>query len=163
MSCSDGDSDLKVQALSLDDVAAYWAVRGQNVEGLNYIHPVVRFRVVNGAPDPVGYVQAMAVFKREKFPDESWGNAFAYSISEEALTPGGQSDVITMRSDSNFVSRDTPEQMFDNDPALRAEFEQRLAEDEEFAASPRARLTWIYERSPLLDTHWRLYPVGFER
>lgn len=113
--CSDSDSEAQLEALVVEDFAAYWAVRGQDVEKNNYIHPVVRFRVVNGASEPVGYVQAMAVFKREKFPDESWGNAFAYSISEEPLEPGTQSDVVTMRSDSSFISKDAPEKMFSND------------------------------------------------
>lgn len=113
--CSDADSDEKAKALVLEDVAAYWAVRGQDQEGNNYIHPVIRFRVVNASETEVGYVQAMAVFKREKFPDESWGNAFNYSISEEALDPGESSDLITMRSDANFVGKDAPELMFANE------------------------------------------------
>ncbi len=83
--CSDADSDEKAKALVLEDVAAYWTVRGQDQEGNNYIRPVIRFRVVNASEADVGYVQAMAVFKRENFPEESWGNAFNYSISEEAL------------------------------------------------------------------------------
>jgi len=62
----------------------------------------------------------------------------------------------------SYVLEPLAEQMLENDPALRQEFEARLAEDEEFATSPRQRLTWFYERSPLLDTRWRLYPVGRE-
>ena len=38
--------------------------------------------------------------------------------------------------------------MLDRDPALKAAFEARLAEDAAFAASPEARLSWFYERSP---------------
>lgn len=62
----------------------------------------------------------------------------------------------------SYVLEPLAEQMLANDPALRQEFEERLADDEEFAASPRQRLTWFYERSPLLDPRWRLYPVGRE-
>ena len=54
------------------------------------------------------------------------------------------------------------EQMLEADPALRIAFEERLTTDEEFAANPRQRLEWFYERSPLLDSNWRLYPVGRE-
>ena len=61
-----------------------------------------------------------------------------------------------------YVLEPLAELMLDNDPALRQEFEQRLAEDESFANSPQQRLTWFYERSPLMDTRWRLYPVGRE-
>ena len=62
----------------------------------------------------------------------------------------------------SYVLEPLADQMLNADPDLRAEFEQRLATDEEFAASPRQRLTWFYERSPLLDNRWRLYPVGRE-
>jgi hypothetical protein len=34
------------------------------------------------------------------------------------------------------------------DPALKTEFEAKLKSDTAFAASPRARLTFFYERSP---------------
>ena len=62
----------------------------------------------------------------------------------------------------SYVLEPLAEQMLERDPALRLEFDKRLAEDEEFAASSRQRLSWFYERSPLLDTRWRLYPVGRE-
>jgi hypothetical protein len=113
--CGEAESEARLEALELEDVAAYWAVRGKDAEENNYIHPVVRFRVRNGGAEAVGYVQAMAVFKRESFPEEPWGNAFLYSISEEAIPPGGASDVLTLRSDTNFVSKDAPERMFENE------------------------------------------------
>jgi hypothetical protein len=61
-----------------------------------------------------------------------------------------------------YVLEPLAEQMLAADPKLRVEFEERLATDGEFAASPHQRLTWFYERSPLLDPRWRLYPVGRE-
>ncbi len=113
--CDDAKSEAKVSALELDEVTAYWAVRGKDREQNNYIHPVVRFRIKNGGTEEAGYIQAMAVFKRESFPDEPWGNDFLYSISETPIAPGGESPVLTMRSDTNFVSKDAPEQMFQNE------------------------------------------------
>ena len=112
--CGASKSEVQVGSLELTDVAAYWAVRGQDSEQNNYIHPVVRFRVRNSGQEPVGYIQAMAVFKRENFPDEPWGNDFLYSISEAPIAPGGSSDVVTLRSDASFIGKDAPEQMFDN-------------------------------------------------
>ncbi len=44
-------------------------------------------------------------------------------------------------------------------PGLKAEFEARLAADEKFAADPRARLNFFYQRSPYLDSELGLYPV----
>lgn len=48
------------------------------------------------------------------------------------------------------------------DPALKAEFERRLAGEEGFAASPLRRLQFFYERSPFFDDRYLLYPVGRE-
>jgi hypothetical protein len=47
------------------------------------------------------------------------------------------------------------------DPALKAEFEQRIQSDPRFAASPEARLEFFYDRSPWgLANHVGEYPVG---
>lgn len=51
-------------------------------------------------------------------------------------------------------------EMMADDPALRAEFERKLAEDEAFAGNPRARLHWFYQRTPFYDERLNLYPVG---
>jgi len=75
----------------------------------------VRFRIKNTGKEDAGYIQAMAVFKREAFPDEPWGNDFLYSVSAAPLAPGAASDLVTMRSDTNFVSKDAPERMFQNE------------------------------------------------
>ncbi|HEX4952517.1 MAG TPA: M14 family metallopeptidase [Thermoanaerobaculia bacterium] len=52
--------------------------------------------------------------------------------------------------------------MLAQDPALAAAFEKRLTEDAAFAADPRARLQWFYERTPFYDERYLLYPVGRE-
>ena len=48
-----------------------------------------------------------------------------------------------------YVMEPTAEKMLAADPALRTAFEAAL-QDEEFAASPEARLRWFYERTPWL-------------
>lgn len=113
--CSDAKSEEILRALVLEDVAAYWAIQGQDEEKNNYIHPIIRFRVVNGSDQDLDYVQAMAVFNRENLPDEPWGSAFTYSISEEPIPPGDSSDILTLRSDTSFISKDSPQQMFLNE------------------------------------------------
>lgn len=45
------------------------------------------------------------------------------------------------------------------DPAVKAEFERRLATDPEFAASAEARLLFFYRHHPSWDARWRRYPV----
>ena len=49
------------------------------------------------------------------------------------------------------------------DPKLKAEFEQRVASDAKFAASPEERLNWFLQRSPWWDRRIGLYPVGKAR
>jgi hypothetical protein len=122
-SCTNGASEEMLASLTLEDVAAYWAIQGQDEEKNNFIQPVVRFRVVNGAERDLDYVQAMAVFTRENFPDEPWGNAFSYSISEEPIPPGESSELIVMRSDTSFISKDSPERMFHNEKWEEVEVE----------------------------------------
>jgi hypothetical protein len=48
--------------------------------------------------------------------------------------------------------------MLTADPALRAAFEARL-QDPAFAADPRARLRFFYQRSPWFDSEFSRYPV----
>ncbi len=52
--------------------------------------------------------------------------------------------------------------MLEIDPDMKAAFEARLTNDEQFAQSPRARLQWFYEQSPYYDEKWMVYPVGRE-
>lgn len=54
------------------------------------------------------------------------------------------------------------ERMLAADPALKAEFEAKLAAEPDFSANGDARLAWFYERTPFYDNRYRLYPVGRE-
>lgn len=54
------------------------------------------------------------------------------------------------------------ERMMAADPALKAEFEAKLAAEPDFAANGDARLQWFYERTPFYDDHYRLYPIARE-
>jgi hypothetical protein len=45
------------------------------------------------------------------------------------------------------------------DPKAAAAFNQKLASDPDFAASPQARLDFFYRRSPAWDERLNLYPV----
>jgi len=62
----------------------------------------------------------------------------------------------------DYVMEPLARRMLERDPALMEAFESKLAEDPDFAADPRARLQWFYERTPYFDARWRLYPVGRE-
>jgi hypothetical protein len=60
----------------------------------------------------------------------------------------------------HYVLEALAREMMANDPGLRQEFEQLVAADPEFAASPAARLRFFYRRSPYWDPQMNLYPVG---
>jgi len=62
-----------------------------------------------------------------------------------------------------YIVEPLAEQMLAADPALKAEFEKRLATDEAFRSSPEARLDFFYSRSPYADSAWRVYPIARER
>ncbi len=112
--CSDLGKEDAAEGLQAAEVVSYWTVRGKFGDD-TYIRPIVRFRIRNEGPKAVDYIQTMAVFRRASTPDESWGSAFEYSLSGDPVAPGGESRVITLRSDTDYFSKVAPEQMFDNE------------------------------------------------
>jgi hypothetical protein len=59
----------------------------------------------------------------------------------------------------DYVAEQVARDMLAKDPALKAQFEQRLRADPAFAASPAARLDFFYRRHSAYDTRLNLYPV----
>ena len=60
-----------------------------------------------------------------------------------------------------YVLEELAREMMAKDPKLKAEFEKKVASDSAFAASPYARLSFFYERSPWFAANRvGLYPVG---
>lgn len=49
--------------------------------------------------------------------------------------------------------------MLKENPELKKEFENKLAEDESFRKNPFERLNFFYKKSPYWDKHLNLYPV----
>ncbi|RMG66425.1 MAG: peptidase M14, partial [Calditrichaeota bacterium] len=60
----------------------------------------------------------------------------------------------------DYVLEPLARKMLAENPALRAEFEQKLASDSTFAADPRARRMFFYQRSPYFDQNYLRYPVA---
>jgi Zinc carboxypeptidase len=58
-----------------------------------------------------------------------------------------------------YVAEQIAREMLAQDPQLRAEFDQRLARDAAFAASPVARLDFFLGRHSSRDERYNLYPV----
>jgi hypothetical protein len=59
-----------------------------------------------------------------------------------------------------YVLEKLAREMLAKDPKLKEEFENKLASDKDFAASPSERLNFFYKRSPYWDSRLGLYPVG---
>jgi hypothetical protein len=51
------------------------------------------------------------------------------------------------------------EEMYENNPPFRREFDKRLKEDKEFASNPWQRLNFFFERSKYFDNHLNVYPI----
>jgi len=60
----------------------------------------------------------------------------------------------------SYVLERLAQEMAQRDPALKAEFDQKVASDPKFAANAYARLNWWYQHSPWWDQRIGLYPVG---
>jgi hypothetical protein len=60
----------------------------------------------------------------------------------------------------HYVLETLAREMMAADAELKREFEELLASDLQFAASPAHRLRFFYKRSPYWDPQMNLYPVG---
>ena len=58
-----------------------------------------------------------------------------------------------------YVAEQIAREMLAQNPQLRAEFDDRLAQDATFAASPAARLDFFLSRHASRDERYNLYPV----
>ncbi len=80
----------------------------------------------------------------------------------DAFVAWGLWDTIFERKEyaENYKLEILARQMLKRDPKLKAEFFHRLQTDSAFAANPRARLQFFYQRSPYWDQNYNQYPVG---
>jgi murein tripeptide amidase MpaA len=62
----------------------------------------------------------------------------------------------------SYIMEPMAEKMLAEDPKLAEEFRGKVESDGAFRSDPRARLQWLYERTPFYDERARLYPVGIE-
>ena len=62
-----------------------------------------------------------------------------------------------------YVIAPLAEKMLADNPALKAEFDAKLAAEPAFATDPAARLQWFYTRTKFADDRFHLYPIGVER
>ncbi|MBV7316687.1 M14 family metallopeptidase [Shewanella sp. NIFS-20-20] len=81
--------------------------------------------------------------------------------SPDSLLQWGLFNPIFSRTEyiEDYAVEPLARQMLNADPQLQAEFDAALTSDADFAADPKARLRWFYERSPYYDQQYQVYPV----
>lgn len=86
-------------------------------------------------------------------------------MGSDSLFHWGFFNEILQRTEyiEGYVIAPLAEKMLAHDPALNAEFIEKLATDSAFEADAEARLEWFYQRSPFYDQEFMRYPVGIER
>ncbi len=152
---ADAPRTLAVEMLRLDDPKiATTAAEGHvaitvtqvTPERRDWTFPVGSVRVPTDQP-----LGDLLILLLEPQSNESF---FAWGLIPEVLT---RVEYIEPYAIAPLADR-----MLAADPALAAEFAAKLAADAAFAAAPRARLAWFYERTPFYDQRYRLYPIGRE-
>lgn len=80
--------------------------------------------------------------------------------SPDSLFQWGFFNPIFTRTEyiENYAVEPLAAKMLEQDPALQVAFNEAL-KDKGFAADPKARLRWFYERSPYFDSEYLKYPV----
>lgn len=122
------------------------SVEAVEVEARDWIFPAGSVRVPTDQP-----LGDIVVLLLEPQSSESF---FAWGMFPEVLS---RVEYIEPYAIAPLADR-----MLAADPALKAEFEAKLAAEPGFAADPHARLAWFYERTPFYDDRYLLYPVARE-
>jgi hypothetical protein len=70
------------------------------------------------------------------------------------------STLVVAEEPEEYVMEPMARKMLEERPALKEEFDRALKDDPAFAADPKARLNWFYQRTPFYDVNAFVYPVG---
>ena len=156
---------------------ASWSPRpfeGRNVVSLGSQPPADTggpFNLVSESGPPAG--SCRPVRERLDFPAGSVVvpmDQRAAKVAVHFLEPEGPDSAVAWGFfNAIFEQKEAPEayvmeriarDLLAKDPALKSEFEAKLAADAAFAGSPSARLDFFFRRSPWWDPRQGLYPVG---
>ena len=82
-------------------------------------------------------------------------------LAEDSIVKWGFVNTIFEQKEyyEKYAMEPLAQKMLNEDESLKKEFEERLKNDPEFAANPKARLNFFYERSPYWDKQQDQYPV----
>ena len=93
--------------------------------------------------------------KLRAFRDANFRASGGTIVSDTRDPPGG----IARRGEGCGVTLRSAEKMLAADPKLKADFAAALAADPALAGNPRARLLWLYKRSPFYESDKDVYPI----
>lgn len=102
--------------------------------------------VVIDVDQPLGVLAINLLYPES--PDSFWAWGFFNSTLVVAEEP------------EEYVMEPMARKMLEERPALKDEFDRALKDDPAFAADPKARLNWFYQRTPFYDVNAFVYPVG---
>jgi hypothetical protein len=165
---------LKLHGIRVESLAA---PRTVEVEMLRLVDPQA---VTPGQPFESRHLLKLAGVKsetrRESFPagsvrvptDQPLGDLAIMMLDPQgadSLFAWGFFHEILQRTEyiEGYVIAPLAERMLADNPALKAEFDAKLAAEPAYAADPAARLQWFYTRTKFADERFQLYPVGIER
>lgn len=147
------DSALTVEVYYLESAAA----ETRPYEG-HYYHDEVR---VQTDTQTLRYRQGDAIVRTRQ-----WRRPYLVHALEPAATDSwfrwNFFDGILQQKEyfSPYLFEDLAADLLEQDPALRAAFDTRKANDPTFAQDPQAQLTYIYQHSAYYEPSHRRYPVG---
>lgn len=99
-----------IKVAKISDVETHWAVDNSRVD-MQYIAPVVRFRLTNISPEPQGSIDVTATFRR-KGETATWGGDYRQVSTRRKPLGAGQSEPLVLKSDTRYYSNGPTEGMF---------------------------------------------------
>ena len=110
--CSGGSSEPISKLVEPVDVRTGWFDAGVE-NGMNKLVPTVMLTLKNVSREPVANVQLNAVIRRVGETEE-WGGAYQKVVGMDAITPGGSTKPIVLRSNLGYTGSDPRAQMLKN-------------------------------------------------
>lgn len=161
------------------DVLSAHGIRLQRLEAATTIEvESYRFSEAKWATAPfegrlIASFKTAPIHERRTYPagtvvvpmDQAAGNVALYLLEPNApdsLVAWGFFNSVFEEKEyaEDYVAEKMAREMMARDPALRREFEERVANDPKFAADAAERLRFFFMRSPYFETQVNVYPVG---
>ncbi len=79
----------------------------------------------------------------------------------DSLFAWGEFNTIFQRTEyvENYALEPFARKMLKQNPAMALAFDKKIREDKQFANDPKARMEWLYARTPFYDNAYLKYPV----